>query len=71
MSKIEKGKEKEKAEKLMTMQNPLQEIENNQSLIGMGIETEEHKLMKEIVIDELKRLGYSDIRRRNYQKCLS
>lgn len=27
----------------------------------MGIETEEHKLMKEIVIDELKRLGYSDI----------
>jgi len=26
MSKIEKGKEKEKAEKLMTMQNPLQEI---------------------------------------------
>lgn len=27
----------------------------------MGIETEEHKLMKEIVIEELKRLGYSDI----------
>ena len=27
----------------------------------MGIESEEHKLMKEIVIDELKRLGYSDI----------
>ena len=27
----------------------------------MGIETEEHKLMKEIVIGELKRLGYSDI----------
>ena len=27
----------------------------------MGIETEEHKLMKGIVIDELKRLGYSDI----------
>jgi len=27
----------------------------------MGIETEEHKLMKEIVIEELKRLGYSDL----------